>query len=766
MCVHQSERYRVLLLLLICGLCIGSVSGAPTTGLHLVRYAADGVTVLDERTVDYRWMEANLPVLGDGITHYYHQGPVFSGDPWNPAEDTNVEEKDMGAVKGTNLADLCNLVGGMKEGETVTVRSSDGFSKTFPYATVYGPASRQGSLGITWYHADEGYVPDYRTGMRLVFFADESTNPWGIHAFGVWDMHECLPQDYWYFFQPGIPTTTGLSAQYVSKITISSNEEPTGIVVVESGPDGAAVYLDDEDTGLLTPCTLQAVEIGSHTIRIEKDGYGVPDDRWVTVKAKETTTVHFNLSMQQGSVAVSSVPTGARIFCDGNDTGKITDAVLDPIAIGGHTLLLIKSGYENETVKVEVEADEVASVDVVLRLLNGTGNTTVPRAATPGQTSTPAPVHTATGTAAPPPAGDAGSTGLLDVIVAFFRDLIAFITGSPRADPGQEALPERQAESMATVTVTPTPTSAAEKAVVNRSGGLYVDSFPQSAAITLDNVRSIYSTPQVIYGLREGLHTIKLDYGTGASAESGIEYGNCQAWVHADALMPVCIDGVGNRRVRMISITAPAYTGDAFTVNGEFPAYTLPATVEVEGSNAWITIQSNGTYCSFSIPDTIGDGGAFAAGQSDSGLFSVTVESDPAGAAIFIDGFPTGDRTPALVDKLSAGRHRFVISQPGFLPAVGEITIPSGSTSGSAGLIRSTLVDYPCGSLSVDSTPPGGKIYLYGRYTGETTPHTFPGMRIGTYEVKVVGDEVTRTISGVSITPGTTARCSAVLEET
>jgi len=60
-----------------------------------------------QTTVTYQWMEANLPVLGDGTTHYYHQGPVFIDDPdehgqalrWNPAEDTNVDTKDMGAVK-------------------------------------------------------------------------------------------------------------------------------------------------------------------------------------------------------------------------------------------------------------------------------------------------------------------------------------------------------------------------------------------------------------------------------------------------------------------------------------------------------------------------------------------------------------------------------------------------------------------------------------------------------------------------------------------
>ncbi|NLW75233.1 MAG: argininosuccinate synthase, partial [Methanomicrobiales archaeon] len=58
-----------------------------------------------EQVLDYKWMEQNLPVVGDGITHYYHQGPVFQGDPWNPNESLNL--RDMGAIKGTSVRDIC-----------------------------------------------------------------------------------------------------------------------------------------------------------------------------------------------------------------------------------------------------------------------------------------------------------------------------------------------------------------------------------------------------------------------------------------------------------------------------------------------------------------------------------------------------------------------------------------------------------------------------------------------------------------------------------
>ena len=202
-----------------------------------------------ETTKTYQWMQANMPVLGDGTTHYYHQGPVFidNADPvieqelrWNPYENINVQEKDHGAVKGTNLKDICDLVGGMNAGETLKLRASDGFSKTFAYTNVYEYPARQGPMVITWYQ--DGNYPDatYTDGMKLVFFADTSTNPWGIHAMGNYDWHESAAPEYWYYYASSAeqyPTTTGLSVKYISDVLIYSDDPvPPELDTLFDGP--------------------------------------------------------------------------------------------------------------------------------------------------------------------------------------------------------------------------------------------------------------------------------------------------------------------------------------------------------------------------------------------------------------------------------------------------------------------------------------------------------------------------------------------------
>lgn len=228
-----------LLIAMTAGLPRAASAAAPTTTITVKKLAADEQTVLLEKTVEYRWLmdPDNIPVLGDGATHYYHQGPVFVDDPdesteqvlrWNPGEDTNI--KDMGALKGTNVRDLCELVGGMAPGDRLRVRASDGFSKTFAYGNVYQYSAREGPMVICWYK--DGQYPDcgYREGMRLVWFADTSTNPWNKHVFGNWDWHSAAAEECWYYFHSGserYPTTTGLSVQCVSELIIYSTEPAT-----------------------------------------------------------------------------------------------------------------------------------------------------------------------------------------------------------------------------------------------------------------------------------------------------------------------------------------------------------------------------------------------------------------------------------------------------------------------------------------------------------------------------------------------------------
>ncbi len=217
----KQEIFAGILLILL-SMCAVSQAAEPTTSVRVVTYAENG-SVINETTVTYGWMEANLPVHGDGVTHYYHQGPVFERDKWDKNETTNF--KDKGAVKGTDIRDLCDLVGGAHQGDEVMIHAADGYHVEFNYANVYSPQQRQGPIVLCWYEDDAGYPPDYFRGMRLVFFSDD-------HVFGNWDMHECLPEKSQHFFGDLSPSTSGLSVRWVDEIGIYRG----GYTGVHGGP--------------------------------------------------------------------------------------------------------------------------------------------------------------------------------------------------------------------------------------------------------------------------------------------------------------------------------------------------------------------------------------------------------------------------------------------------------------------------------------------------------------------------------------------------
>ncbi|MDO9540599.1 MAG: molybdopterin-dependent oxidoreductase, partial [Methanocalculus sp.] len=188
---------------------------APT--VRIVRYAADGVTVVNEVTKDYLWMKENLLVYGgeDGIRLRF-QGPTFDpNDLWNPAETINPGKVDE-VVRGTSIKDLCDLVGGAPENSEIILRASDGYEMKINDTNLNSPLERQGEAIIAWWTERQGYVPDYSDGYRLFFNAPDG-------VFGADDMRATLKEDYWhYYWSDGIqyPSAAGCSNKLISTIEI------------------------------------------------------------------------------------------------------------------------------------------------------------------------------------------------------------------------------------------------------------------------------------------------------------------------------------------------------------------------------------------------------------------------------------------------------------------------------------------------------------------------------------------------------------------
>ena len=115
----------------------------------------------------------------------------------------------------------------------------------------------------------------------------------------------------------------------------------TGFIVVSSTPSGACVYLDGDYKGK-TPRRISTV-VGNHTIELTKSDYFDEVER-VSVSDNNRTYLHVNLT-GCGYINISSHPSGAKVYLDGNDTGETTPKNNCRVAVGKYNIKLTKLGY-------------------------------------------------------------------------------------------------------------------------------------------------------------------------------------------------------------------------------------------------------------------------------------------------------------------------------------------------------------------------------------------------------------------------------------
>ncbi|MBA7523198.1 hypothetical protein ES705_15321 [subsurface metagenome] len=88
----------------------------------------------------------------------------------------------------------------------------------------------------------------------------------------------------------------------------TSTTPTTGIIDLNSTPDGARVILDGVDTGQVTPIILTGVEAGTHTIQLDKFHYEIWED---TVIVIANDTIYRNPPLTYASTQYVTLQPGA-----------------------------------------------------------------------------------------------------------------------------------------------------------------------------------------------------------------------------------------------------------------------------------------------------------------------------------------------------------------------------------------------------------------------------------------------------------------------
>jgi serine/threonine protein kinase len=142
-----------------------------------------------------------------------------------------------------------------------------------------------------------------------------------------------------------------------------------GALEVSSRPMGAKVWLDDRFLGT-TPIEREEIEIGTYRILVTKDGFE-PYSESLEIRSDRTATVRTTLMALTGGLKVTSVPSGASVYFNGEYLGKTALEKDTGIPVGDHQLLLRKPGYRDYRTRISVESGRLAAVSARLIRLRG-----------------------------------------------------------------------------------------------------------------------------------------------------------------------------------------------------------------------------------------------------------------------------------------------------------------------------------------------------------------------------------------------------------
>jgi hypothetical protein len=266
-------------------------------------------------------------------------------------------------------------------------------------------------------------------------------------------------------------------------------------------------------------------------------------------------------------------------------------------------------------------------------------------------------------------------------------------------------------------------------------GGVYITSYPGEAEIYIDGRKTVYTTPFVAYGLKEGVHTITLKRNANMQTSQVTVLGNDLIHV-AFTLEPEV--------TRDLYLNMADFADDMITIDGNGPPKYPAASEEMPKGDTFLTILHNGSFLSFMVPGVLQSGESYQIKADPSaGYPAIEVISNPAGARVVVDGFDTGVLTPAVLRNVSSGYHRIGVQKAGYLPQEKKDIFVDTSNEIDYTL-KFLLESYAWGTLTAVSDPAGAKISLYGKSSGFVTPASIPYLAIGYYQVQVTDGEETR----------------------
>jgi tetratricopeptide (TPR) repeat protein len=142
-----------------------------------------------------------------------------------------------------------------------------------------------------------------------------------------------------------------------------------GLVVVESNPPGATVYVDDKAAGSVGETPWSGSLQGKHTIILEAQGYKT-EKKEVEPKGDRMLNLYMSMSEEHSLafIDIRSNVVGADVYIDDESGGRVgTTPYLGNLTPQKHKLVVTKEGYTRHEEELDMQAGKAYKIDAQLQ---------------------------------------------------------------------------------------------------------------------------------------------------------------------------------------------------------------------------------------------------------------------------------------------------------------------------------------------------------------------------------------------------------------
>jgi len=466
----------------------------------------------------------------------------------------------------------------------------------------------------------------------------------------------------------------------------------SGSINIKSKPSKAMIYLDGKEVGT-TPDTLKPVATGAREIEVRMDGYDVWSES-IDVEADKEMNLTAELQIKTTSISIKSKPSKANIYIDGNDAG-ITPGIIKSVSPGTHKIEVKMDGYEVWSESTDVKADKEMNLTATLQAKSGSINIK----------SEPAKAR----------------IYLDDEEVGTTPDTLKSVA------PGKHEIEVRMDGYDVwnkKLDVEAGKETVLKAALQMKVGSINVKSDPANATIFLDG-KNVGITPETIYifalsDLKPEKHTVEVRM-------DGYEVWSEVVDVVADKEKFL----TAKLQMRAGSISIKSEPAKATILLDNKSVGTTPKTItDLKPGEYNIEVKMEGYEdWSENVKLDIGKNKALTAALQMTAA-SISIESEPAKASIFLDGKEFG-KTPAMRKSIDPGKHEVEVRMEGYQVWSKIVNLKTGKEK----LLTATL-QIMSSTIRIESTPTKARIYLDGEDVG-ITPEILRSVPLGAHEVKV-----------------------------